>query len=111
MFSIALVCNFGKILLLLLVLFSYLHFQVSITLLICCAIYAKILLPETLSGSPRPQHFGPSTVFFKILQERWYSMKDTLTLIRSRYVILFEITLLEYIPAILLVHFGSLSLI
>ncbi|KAM0940362.1 putative sugar transporter, major facilitator superfamily, MFS transporter superfamily [Dioscorea sansibarensis] len=59
-------------------------FEVSITLLICCAIYLKIFLPETLKRSPRPQQLGPSsTMLFRILQERWYSMKDTITLVTS----------------------------
>ena len=82
--------------------FWSLHFQVSITLLFCCAIYLKIFLPETLKGSPRPQQLGPSsTMPFRILQERWFSMKDTITLVTSRCVILSEITVSEYILAIL----------
>ncbi|KAJ0973425.1 hypothetical protein J5N97_021384 [Dioscorea zingiberensis] len=59
-------------------------FEVSIALLICCTLYIKIFLAETVSESPRPLHVsGSSTMLVRILQERWYSMKDTVTLITS----------------------------
>lgn len=59
-------------------------FEVSISLLICCTIYMKIFLVETIRKTPRPhQHVPCSSMVLSALQERWDSMKDTVLVVTS----------------------------
>ncbi|XP_058087388.1 uncharacterized protein LOC131234487 [Magnolia sinica] len=59
-------------------------FGVSIFLLLCSTIYMKIFLVETLDASPRPNQHKPFTAMVVgVFQDRWNSMKETVTVVTS----------------------------
>lgn len=62
-------------------------FQVSIALLIFGPVYMQLFLVETVRRAPRQdQHSTGWTNIFKVLRERYVSMKHAGTLILSRYI-------------------------
>lgn len=66
-----------------------LFLQVSIILLVCSTVYMKIFLVETISTAPKPyQHKPCSAMITGVFQDRWNSMKETVSVVASRLVYL-----------------------
>ena len=62
-------------------------FQVSIALLIFGPVYMQLFLVETVRQAPRQdQHSTGYLKIFKVLKERYVSMKHAGTLVLSRYI-------------------------
>ncbi|CAA6660688.1 unnamed protein product [Spirodela intermedia] len=59
-------------------------FVVSIILLVCSTIYLKLFLVETVDMTSRPSQREPCfQMTWRILQQRWTSMRDTVTVLTT----------------------------